>query len=43
MLKEKYGFSDEQIRPYNFSVTPFLQNKTKIQPNKDYFLLNLLL
>ncbi len=32
MLKKKYGFRDEQIRPYNFNVTPFLQDKNvKIQ------------
>ena len=31
MLKEKYGFSDEQIRPYNFNVTPFLQDKNSAQ------------
>ncbi len=31
VLKEKYGFSDEQIRPYNFNVTPFLQDKNSAQ------------
>lgn len=31
LLKEKYGFSDEQIRPYNFNVTPFLQDKNSAQ------------
>jgi NitT/TauT family transport system substrate-binding protein len=30
-LKEKYGFTDEQIRPYNFNVTPFLQDKNSAQ------------
>jgi NitT/TauT family transport system substrate-binding protein len=31
VLKKKYGFSDEQIRPYNFNVTPFLQDKNSAQ------------
>ena len=31
MLKKKYGFRDEQIRPYNFNVTPFLQDKNSAQ------------
>ena len=31
VLKEKYGFSDEQIRPYNFNVAPFLQDKNSAQ------------
>ena len=30
-LKAKYGFSDAQIRPYNFSVAPFLADKDAIQ------------
>ncbi|HTZ37933.1 MAG TPA: ABC transporter substrate-binding protein [Stellaceae bacterium] len=30
-LKEKFGYTDEQIRPYNFSVAPFLADKTAIQ------------
>jgi NitT/TauT family transport system substrate-binding protein len=30
-LKAKYGFTDEQIRPYNFSVAPFIADKTAIQ------------
>lgn len=31
MLKQKYGFSEEQIRPYNFNVTPFLLDKNSAQ------------
>ena len=30
-LKEKYGFKDDQIKPYNFSLQPFLQDKNSIQ------------
>jgi NitT/TauT family transport system substrate-binding protein len=30
-LKAKYGFSDDQIRPYAFSLAPFLRDKTAIQ------------
>lgn len=30
-LKAKYGYSDAQLRPYGFSLTPFLTNKTDIQ------------
>lgn len=30
-LKKKYGFTDEQRRPYNFSVAPFLQNNNSAQ------------
>ena len=30
-LKAKYGFTDDQIRPYNFSVAPFLADKTAIE------------
>jgi NitT/TauT family transport system substrate-binding protein len=30
-LKAKFGFTDEQIRPYAFSVAPFLANKEAIQ------------
>lgn len=30
-LKQKYGFTDEQIRPYNFNVTPFLNDKNSAQ------------
>lgn len=30
-LKEKYGFTDDQVRPYNFNVTPFLQDKNSAQ------------
>ena len=30
-LKAKYGFSDDQIRPYNYQLAPFLADKTAIQ------------
>ena len=30
-LKSKYNFTDDQIKPYNFSLQPFLQNKNSIQ------------
>ncbi len=30
-LKAKFGFTDSQIRPYNFSMAPFLADKTAIQ------------
>ena len=30
-LKAKYGFTDDQIRPYNFSVAPFLADRTAIE------------
>jgi NitT/TauT family transport system substrate-binding protein len=30
-LKLRYGFSDEQIRPYTFSLAPFLASKDAIQ------------
>ena len=30
-LKGKFGFTDDQIRPYNFSVAPFLADKTAIE------------
>lgn len=30
-LKLRYGFTDDQIRPYNFSMAPFLANKNAIQ------------
>ena len=30
-LKSKYGFTDDQIKPYNFSLQPFLQDKNSIQ------------
>jgi NitT/TauT family transport system substrate-binding protein len=30
-LKAKYGFTDDQIRPYTFSVAPFLASKAAIQ------------
>jgi NitT/TauT family transport system substrate-binding protein len=30
-LKAKYGFSDSQLRPYGFSLTPFFTDKNDIQ------------
>ena len=30
-LKQKFGYTDEQIRPYTFSVAPFLADKNAIQ------------
>jgi len=30
-LKQKFGYTDDQIRPYGFSVAPFLADKTAIQ------------
>jgi NitT/TauT family transport system substrate-binding protein len=30
-LKEKFGYTDDQIRPYGFSVAPFLADKKAIQ------------
>jgi NitT/TauT family transport system substrate-binding protein len=30
-LKQKFGYADEQIRPYNFSVAPFLADPQAIQ------------
>jgi NitT/TauT family transport system substrate-binding protein len=30
-LKAKFGYTDEQIRPYTFNVAPFLQDKTASQ------------
>ncbi len=30
-LKAKFGYEDSQIRPYTFSIAPFLVNKTAIQ------------
>jgi NitT/TauT family transport system substrate-binding protein len=30
-LKQKFGYTDDQIRPYNFSVAPFLVDKTSVQ------------
>lgn len=30
-LKAKFGFTDDQIKPYNFSMAPFLADKTAIQ------------
>lgn len=29
-LKSKFGFTDDQIRPYNFSMAPFIADKTAI-------------
>jgi len=31
LLKAKYGFTDEQKRPYNFNPAPFLTDKNSIQ------------
>ena len=30
-LKSEFGFSDDQIKPYNFSLQPFLSDKSLIQ------------
>ena len=30
-LKIRYGFSDDQIRPYNYSLAPFLADKEAVQ------------
>ena len=30
-LKEKFGYTDDQIRPYNFSVAPFLADPKAVQ------------
>src|ERR1700686_2172173 len=30
-LKEKFGYTDDQIRPYSFSVAPFLADQKAIQ------------
>ena len=30
-LKQKFGYTDDQIRPYNFTVAPFLADKTAVQ------------
>ena len=30
-LKQKYGFTDAQIRPYTFNLAPFLVDKTVVQ------------
>ena len=30
-LKSKYGFTDDQKRPYNYNVGPFLLDKTSVQ------------
>ena len=30
-MKSQYGFKEEQVKPYNFSIAPFLVNKTWAQ------------
>jgi NitT/TauT family transport system substrate-binding protein len=30
-LKAKFGFTDDQIRPYNFNIAPFMADKTAVQ------------
>ena len=30
-LKQRFGYTDDQIRPYNFSVAPFLVDKNAVQ------------
>ena len=30
-LKSKFGFTDDQIRPYNFQMAPFLADRTAVQ------------
>jgi NitT/TauT family transport system substrate-binding protein len=30
-LKAKFGYGDDQIRPYNFNMTPFLADKNAVQ------------
>jgi NitT/TauT family transport system substrate-binding protein len=30
-LKQKFGYADDQIRPYNFSTAPFLADKKAVQ------------
>ena len=30
-LKQKFGYTDDQLRPYNFSVAPFLTDKSAVQ------------
>ena len=30
-LKAKFGYSDDQIRPYNFNMAPFLADKKAVQ------------
>lgn len=41
-LKTEYGFSDEQLRPYDYSFAPFIRDKEAIQQgyvtNDGYFL-----
>ncbi|MEB3314113.1 MAG: ABC transporter substrate-binding protein [Cyanobacteriota bacterium] len=31
LLKARYGFTDDQIRPYNFNISPFLADKNSAQ------------
>ena len=31
LLKAKYGFTDEQVRPYTFQIAPFLVDKNLVQ------------
>jgi len=31
LLKKKYGFTDDQIRPYTFQIAPFLVDKSLVQ------------
>jgi len=30
-LKSKFGFTDDQIRPYNFNIAPFMADKNAVQ------------
>ena len=30
-LKAKYGFTDEQMRPYTFNLAPFMADKNLVQ------------
>jgi NitT/TauT family transport system substrate-binding protein len=30
-MKAEYGFTDEQVKPYNFDPSPFLSDKTAVQ------------
>ncbi|MBE9603821.1 ABC transporter substrate-binding protein [Acetobacteraceae bacterium H6797] len=30
-LKAKFGYSDDQLRPYNYTIAPFLANKQAVQ------------
>jgi NitT/TauT family transport system substrate-binding protein len=31
VLKSKYGLTDDQIRPYNYNISPFLADKNSVQ------------